>query len=120
MILALAHALSGLRRFAAFFSCPLLSVEGTDREIHAVDSEHNKNLQDDERREYQLLRCTCDPDHPMARFGSGSYKTLHDEPAGLFPRTLTLTVCPDPDRLPPTLTLTLTLALSRTRVGPAR
>lgn len=38
-----------LDRFASFFSCPLLSPDGTDREIHAVDSENNKNLQDDER-----------------------------------------------------------------------
>lgn len=43
-----------LDRFASFFSCPLFSPSGTEREMKAVDSEHNKNLQDDDRREYQV------------------------------------------------------------------
>ncbi|KAJ1491814.1 Metalloenzyme, LuxS/M16 peptidase-like protein, partial [Baffinella frigidus] len=70
-----------LDRFASFFSCPLFSESGTDREIKAVDSENNKNLQDDDRREYQLLRSTCEQDHPMARFGTGNEETLR-HPAG--------------------------------------
>lgn len=45
------------------------------------------------RREYQLLRCTCEQDHPMARFGSGSYKTLHDDPAGEDRMTVTCITC---------------------------
>jgi hypothetical protein len=43
------HLKDTLDRFSAFFSCPLLSEGGTEREMHAVDSEHNKNLQDDDR-----------------------------------------------------------------------
>ena len=34
-----------LKRFAGFFTCPLLSWGGAARELDAVDSEHNKNLQ---------------------------------------------------------------------------
>jgi hypothetical protein len=69
-----------LDRFASFFSCPLFSPSGTEREMKAVDSEHNKNLQDDDRREYQLMRGTSSPSHPMSRFGAGSLQTLLDMP----------------------------------------
>ena len=69
-----------LDRFSAFFSCPLFSESGTDREMHAVDSENNKNLQDDDRREHQLMRSMSAPSHAMSRFGAGCYKTLHDLP----------------------------------------
>eukprot|EP00960_Hanusia_phi_P041821 755164-Hanusia_phi.AAC.3 len=69
-----------LERFAAFFSCPLFSESGTEREMNAVDSEHNKNLKDDDRRENQLLRSSCSPDHPMSRFGGGNLETLMEDP----------------------------------------
>ena len=69
-----------LDRFAAFFSCPLFSPDGTEREMKAVDSEHNKNLQDDDRREYQLMRATSAASHPMSRFGAGNMRSLFDLP----------------------------------------
>ncbi|EKX44432.1 hypothetical protein GUITHDRAFT_72179 [Guillardia theta CCMP2712] len=69
-----------LERFAAFFSCPLFSESGTEREMNAVDSEHNKNLKDDDRRENQLLRSTCSSDHSMSRFGGGNLETLLEDP----------------------------------------
>uniref|UniRef100_A0A7S0UFC5 Peptidase M16 N-terminal domain-containing protein n=1 Tax=Hemiselmis andersenii TaxID=464988 RepID=A0A7S0UFC5_HEMAN len=72
-----------LDRFAAFFTCPLFSEGGTEREMHAVDSEHNKNLQDDYRREFQILRATSNPLHPLSRFGSGNLKSLHTVPESL-------------------------------------
>ena len=71
-----------LDRFASFFSCPLFSESGTEREISAVNSENNKNLQDDDRREYQLIRSTCDTAHPMARFGAGNAQTLRHPRGG--------------------------------------
>ena len=76
-----------LDRFAAFFSCPLFSPAGTEREMKAVDSEHTKNLQDDDRREYQLLRSTASASHPMSRFGAGNLHTLLDEPREADPPT---------------------------------
>ena len=81
-----------LERFSSFFTCPLFSESGTAREMHAVDSENNKNLQDDDRREYHLLRAASDPSHPMSRFGAGSYKSLHDMPlaSGVDVRTALL------------------------------
>ncbi len=74
-----------LDRFASFFSCPLFSASGTEREMKAVDSEHNKNLQDDDRREYQLMRCTAAATHPFSRFGAGNLHTLQDIPKAADP-----------------------------------
>lgn len=34
-----------LDRFSGFFSCPLFTEDLTDRELNAIDSENNKNLQ---------------------------------------------------------------------------
>lgn len=39
------HFEHALDLFASFFSCPLFSEISTAREINAVDSEHNKNIQ---------------------------------------------------------------------------
>ena len=74
-----------LDRFASFFSCPLFAASGTEREMKAVDSEHNKNLQDDDRREHQLLRGTSSSSHPMSRFGAGNLRTLLHLPQAADP-----------------------------------
>jgi insulysin len=58
----------------------LFIEELTDRELHAIDSENNKNLQEDTRREFQLLRSTAQANHALQRFGTGNYQTLHDMP----------------------------------------
>ena len=79
-VLAHENLREALDRFSGFFSCPLFTEELTDRELHAIDSENNKNLQEDGRREYQLLRSTAKDGHPLQRFGTGNYKTLHDMP----------------------------------------
>ena len=52
-----------LDRFGRFFSEPLLAESCVDREMHAVDAEHSKNLQDDGRRAYQVLRLSASPAH---------------------------------------------------------
>jgi len=39
------HLEAALDRFAQFFIAPLISADGVDREINAVDSENGKNLQ---------------------------------------------------------------------------
>jgi insulysin len=79
-VLAHENLREALDRFSGFFSCPLFTEELTDRELHAIDSENNKNLQEDGRREFQLLRSTAKDGHPLQRFGTGNYKTLHDMP----------------------------------------
>jgi insulysin len=69
-----------LDRFSGFFACPTFNESCSDREMKAVDSENNNNLQSAASREYQLSRTTGTPGHPWSMFGTGNYETLHDLP----------------------------------------
>lgn len=68
------------RRPPQFFVEPLFNANATDREMHAVDSEHSKNQQDDEWRINQLLSSTSNTDHPFHKFGTGNLHTLKERP----------------------------------------
>jgi hypothetical protein len=59
-------------RFAQFFICPLISSDGVEREIKAVDSEHGKNLNADAWRQHQLCKHTANQDHPYTKFFTGA------------------------------------------------
>ncbi|PWN29969.1 hypothetical protein BDZ90DRAFT_229012 [Jaminaea rosea] len=74
------HLEGALDRFSQFFLTPLFDASCTEREIRAVDSEHKKNLQSDAWRAFQLEKSLSDPTHPYSHFGTGSAKTLWDEP----------------------------------------
>lgn len=65
-----------LDRFAQFFISPLFDQSCSDRELQAVDSEHEKNLKQDQWRKAQLDRHTCDPASPFCHFATGSRTTL--------------------------------------------
>jgi len=52
-------------------------VGGVAREMHAVDSEHAKNLQSDAWRLWQLGRSLAAAGHPHNHFGTGSLQTLN-------------------------------------------
>lgn len=69
-----------LDRFAQFFIAPLFTESATDREINAVNSEHEKNLAIDIWRIRQVTKSLADPKHPYSRFGTGNKKTLADDP----------------------------------------
>ena len=69
--------------FAQFFIDPLFTADATARELNAVHSEHEKNLQADIWREMQLMRTTSDQDYAYAKFGTGSKETLEEVPASL-------------------------------------
>ena len=60
-----------LFRFARFFTEPLLTESATDREINAVNSEHERNVDDDGWRLSQLERTLSDPSHDFNKFGTG-------------------------------------------------
>jgi insulysin len=62
-------------RLAGCLHSPLFTPSVTAREIHAVDSENKRNLQDDDRRMFQLFKGLCSP-HPWSKFGTGSYASL--------------------------------------------
>lgn len=69
-----------LDRFSQFFIAPLFDPNGLDRELNAVDSEHKKNLQQDNYRSYQLGKYLSNPNHPYSKFTTGNLETLRDEP----------------------------------------
>ena len=70
------HLEGALDRFSQFFIAPLFTPTATDRELNAVNSEHEKNLQSDMWRSFQLSKALCRPDHPFHKFGSGNLETL--------------------------------------------
>lgn len=71
------HLGGALDRFAQFFIAPLFTESATEREINAVDSEHEKNIPNDLWRLDQLDKHTADPSHPYHKFGTGNKQTLH-------------------------------------------
>ncbi|KAI0220840.1 Insulin-degrading enzyme [Lamellibrachia satsuma] len=75
------EALPGaLDRFAQFFLCPLFTAGATEREVNAVNSENDKNLQNDAWRLHQLEHETAKPDHAYHKFGTGNKQTLLEKP----------------------------------------
>ena len=74
------HLQGALDRFSKFFHETLLSSDGVERELNAVDSEFKKNLQSDMRRFHQVLKSLCDPAHPFSHFDSGNLRSLKEEP----------------------------------------
>ncbi len=63
-------------RFAQFFISPLFDFDFVEREINAVNSEHNKNIKDDRRRIYRVLKHVSNHKHPYSQFGTGNIETL--------------------------------------------
>ncbi|RME73242.1 MAG: hypothetical protein D6781_00810, partial [Verrucomicrobia bacterium] len=63
-------------RLAQFFIAPLFKAEFADREMNAVNSENQKNLENDNWRRYQLRNSLCLPGHPENHFGTGNLETL--------------------------------------------
>ena len=65
-----------LDRFSQFFISPRFDAEFAEREINAVNSEHQKNINSDQRRIYQIIRNTANPNHPFHMFGTGNLESL--------------------------------------------
>ncbi|XP_064174162.1 insulin-degrading enzyme isoform X1 [Anguilla rostrata] len=74
------HLQGALDRFSQFFLCPLFDESCKDREVNAVDSEHEKNLMNDAWRLFQLEKATGNPNHPFSKFGTGNKLTLETRP----------------------------------------
>eukprot|EP01127_Copromyxa_protea_P010614 TRINITY_DN2597_c0_g1_i1.p1 TRINITY_DN2597_c0_g1~~TRINITY_DN2597_c0_g1_i1.p1 ORF type:complete len:920 (-),score=181.97 TRINITY_DN2597_c0_g1_i1:22-2781(-) len=69
-----------LDRFAQFFIAPLFTQDSTDREMNVIDSEHNKNIQRDNWRKFQVTKTVSNPNHPYCKFGTGNLETLKKHP----------------------------------------
>lgn len=68
--------LSLLDRFAHFFIDPLFNPANIARELHAVDQEFAKNIENDGWREYMVFKETGNPNHPNRLFSTGNSETL--------------------------------------------
>ncbi|MCP4298421.1 MAG: hypothetical protein GY786_22780, partial [Proteobacteria bacterium] len=62
--------------FSQFFIAPTFDLQFVEREINAVNSEHQKNIKNDFRRSYQVIRSLANPAHPFHKFGTGNLQTL--------------------------------------------
>ena len=69
-----------LDRFSHFFIDPLFSPNCINRELHAVDQEHSKNIEHDGWRQYMILKETGNPNHPNSAFSTGNAQTLSGIP----------------------------------------
>ena len=69
-----------LDRFAQFFLSPLFDQDSTDRELNAIDSEHQKNILSDSRRMYYINKTTAKSGHVFQKFGTGNLETLKTIP----------------------------------------
>ena len=65
-----------LDRFGQFFISPLFSPEYVEREMNAVNSEHQRNVKNDSRRIYRIVGLTSRNGHERQKFSTGSLKTL--------------------------------------------
>ena len=62
--------------FSHMFTDPLFTPSGIGRELHAVDQEHDKNIENDGHRLWMVLKETGNPSHPNSRFSTGNAETL--------------------------------------------
>ncbi|XP_049939528.1 insulin-degrading enzyme [Schistocerca serialis cubense] len=69
-----------LDRFSQFFLSPLFTESATEREVNAVNSEHEKNISNDSWRLDQLDKSTAKQEHPYSKFGTGNKYTLDTVP----------------------------------------
>lgn len=68
--------LTTLDMFSHMFVDPLFNPSGIKRELHAVDQEHDKNIESDGSRLWMVFKETGNPNHPNALFSTGNAETL--------------------------------------------
>ncbi|RWS10769.1 Insulin-degrading enzyme-like protein [Dinothrombium tinctorium] len=78
--IAPSHLDGALQRFVEFFIAPLLTENSTDREMNAVNSEHQKALKRDSARTWQVIKASANQTHDFAKFNIGNLKTLKITP----------------------------------------
>lgn len=71
--------LESLDIFSRFFIDPLMKESSLRNEMKAVNSEHEKNIQNDTWRYYRVMEQMLQNSHPEKRFSTGNTETL-DQP----------------------------------------
>ncbi|VDO07030.1 unnamed protein product [Rodentolepis nana] len=72
------YLFESLERFSNLFESPLFTESATEREVNAVDSEHEKNYSSDNRRIMQVDKLLSSQIHDYAKFSTGNKMTLFD------------------------------------------
>lgn len=67
-----------LYMFSRMFAEPLLDFNMMNKEIDAVNSEHEKNINQDNWRQQQIIRTLANPNHPFNGFSTGNNVTLRN------------------------------------------
>ncbi|MEH6449237.1 MAG: insulinase family protein [Oleispira sp.] len=75
---------TALDRFAPFFISPTFNAEYVEREKNAVNAEYTSKSKDDGRRIFSAEKQAMNPEHPYAKFATGSLITLEDRPDSLI------------------------------------
>jgi insulysin len=70
----------GLSRFKDFFKAPLFSENFVAKEVHAIESEHAKNVKNSMRQIMGILSSLANPLSPVGRFQTGDEETLVTTP----------------------------------------
>ncbi len=65
-----------LDRLSDFFVEPLFNPSGVARELNAIDQEYAKNVEDDDIRQYYVLKELMNPSHPNHSFDMGNHTSL--------------------------------------------
>jgi len=75
---------TALDRFAPFFISPTFDANYVEREKNAVNAEYTSKSKDDGRRIFSAEKQAMNPEHPYAKFATGSLATLEDRPDSLI------------------------------------
>ncbi len=73
-----------LDRFSHFFIDPLFNPSGVHRELHAVDQENDKNIENDVWREWMIFKENGSMNHPNRFFSTGNKQTLGEIPVAVL------------------------------------
>jgi insulysin len=65
-------------RFSWFFKEPLFNPSGVSRELHAIQQEFDKNVEQDQVRKIQVMKELANETHPYSRFTMGNQSSLID------------------------------------------
>ena len=65
--------------FSRFFIDPLFDSDSVNRELNAIDSEHSKNIQNDQWRLQHFFGLISKKDSLINKFGTGNLETLQKD-----------------------------------------
>lgn len=65
-----------LKRFSSFFKTPLFNPAGVTRELNAIDQEFAQGFNNEDMRQYFVLKDIASPLHPFSRFQTGNSQSL--------------------------------------------